>query len=243
MLFDVGDYLMLLAGCPISTVTESPVYISSLVFQSNVSNPILITSTPFFPVSAIFFFFSFPSPLLLLLIVANSNFMGAISSLISQDQIKLALVLVFLFSLRWAVLFGHHYHYLPLCYFPSVSDGPWFGSFLWMKAQVDWHRRWFGVSSVVCTSVSWADLFLEWLTNYRPHISGWGINSRKNKQQTSWGPPPSPRPSGDKCQNGAVVPWELITQHRPSLLSSLAPSLSQWFSQQPIGLSNNLLPK
>lgn len=163
LLLDLGDYLALLAGCLVSTVTESPgpdkqlgISIKCLFCQSCFNYQYLL---PFCECCFLLLFLHLPP----LLIVAEFNFLCAITSLISQDQIEL-LLLLFLFSLRWAVLLGHHCHYLLLWYFPSVSGGPWFRSFLWMKAWLDGHWQWFWVSFIVCTSVSWAGLFLEWLT-------------------------------------------------------------------------------
>ena len=91
---------------------------------------VLFPSVSFFSVDAVSFF-SFPFPLLLL-IAANSNFMGAISSLIFHDQIGFIIIIVVVISVSSLVscFICSSLSLSSALVFPLLSLGPGFAAFL-----------------------------------------------------------------------------------------------------------------
>ena len=91
---------------------------------------VLFPSVSFFSVDAVSFF-SFPFPLLLL-IEANSNFMGAISSLIFHDQIGFIIIIVVVISVSSLVscFICSSLSLSSALVFPLLSLGPGFAAFL-----------------------------------------------------------------------------------------------------------------
>lgn len=90
---------------------------------------ILFPSVSFFSVDAVSFF-SFPFPLLLL-IEANSNFMGAISSLIFHNQIGFIIIIVVIsVSSLVSCFICPSLSLSSALAFPLLSRGPGFAAFL-----------------------------------------------------------------------------------------------------------------
>lgn len=91
---------------------------------------ILFPSVSFSSVDAVSFF-SFPFPLLLL-IAANSNFMGAVSSLIFHDQIGFIIIIIIVISVSSLVscFICSSLSLSSALVFPLLSRGPGFAAFL-----------------------------------------------------------------------------------------------------------------
>ena len=180
---------------------------------------ILFPSVSFFSVDAVSFF-SFPFPLLLL-IEANSNFMGAISSLIFHNQIGFIIIIVVIsVSSLVSCFICPSLSLSSALAFPLLSRGPGFTVFLWMEAWAGSRGRWLWVSPAACTSVSWAGLFREWIS---PGPAEAGEAPRVGKTRRHPGGPPHP-PARAKCQTRA-----LITELRDFCASSVLGLESQRF--------------
>ena len=151
---------------------------------------ILFPSVSFFSVDAASFF-SFPFPLLLL-IAANSNFMGAISSLIFHNQIGFIIIIIIVISVSSLVscFICSSLSLSSALVFPLLSRGSGFAAFLWMEAWAGSRGRWLWVSSAACTSVSWAGLFREWIS---PGPVEAGEAPTVGKTRRHPGGPPRPR--------------------------------------------------
>ena len=90
---------------------------------------ILFPSVSFSSVDAVSFF-SFPFPLLLL-IAANSNFMGAVSSLIFHDQIGFIIIIIVIsVSSLVSCFICSSLSLSSALVFPLLSRGPGFAAFL-----------------------------------------------------------------------------------------------------------------
>ena len=190
---------------------------------------LLFSSISFFSVDVVPFF-SFPFPLLLL-IAANSNFMGAISSLIFHDQIGFIVIIIVISVSSLVSCF--------ICSSLSLSSTlvfPLLSGALESLCFYAWRPGLVPVGGDCGFPCSLHICFLSrplpWMDKPRPRRRGWGANSRKNKK-ASWGP--SPPPARAKCQTRA-----LITAQRLLCLLSLASSLSD-FSQQPLS-QKRILP-